>query len=211
MQRRFLSSSQRPVEVRADDGQPPKITGYAACFYRADDPGTEFELMRYGNYRVVERLMPGCFDRAVKEDDCRATFNHDMSLLLGRTRSGTCRLAIDSVGLRYEIDPPDTQTARELMESLRRGDVTGSSFSFDYLKKSIILETDVDSERDIVEVRDVTLYDVGPVTFPAYLSTTAGVRSVDQESLKRELDALRSQRLRNAAGKRARARLLDLP
>jgi Escherichia/Staphylococcus phage prohead protease len=210
MERRFLSAANRPIEVRAEQGQPPKIQGYAACFYSAGDPGTEYELFRYGDFSAVERLMPDCFDRAVREDDVRSLFNHDPDHILGRVRANTCRLSIDSIGLRYEIDPPDTQTARDLMESLKRGDVTGSSFSFDYLKKNIIMQQEGDKERDIIEVHDVLLYDVGPVTFPAYTSTTAGVRSVNEDALKRELDALRGERRRNAAGKRARARLLDL-
>jgi len=210
MERRFTSADNRPIQLRADEGQPTRIAGYAAVYYRADDPGTEYQLFSYSNYSVVERLMPGCFDRAVKEDDVRALFNHDVNQILGRLRAGTCRLAIDATGLRYEIDAPDTTIARDLAESLKRGDVTGSSFSFDYRSKSIIMQQDGDKETDILEVRDVTLYDVGPVTFPAYTSTTAGVRSVDHEALKRELAALRGERLRNARGKLARARVLDL-
>jgi HK97 family phage prohead protease len=50
--------------------------------------------------------------------------------VLGRNKSGTLRLSVDGIGLRYEIDPPDTQAARDLIESLRRGDVSGSSFAF---------------------------------------------------------------------------------
>lgn len=211
MERRFFALPDRPVQLRGDEGKTPTISGYAAVFYRADDPGTEYELFRYNNYRVVERLMPGCFDRAVKEDDIRALFNHNQDAILGRARAGTLRLSIDNTGLRYEIDPPDTQTARDLLESLKRGDVSGSSFSFDYRAKDVILQSENDgSERDLIEVRDVTLYDIGPVTFPAYTSTTSGVRSLDEEALKRELDRLRGERLRNPAGKRARVRMIDL-
>lgn len=210
MERRFLSTASRPVELRAEEGKPAKIAGYAAVFYNPSDPGTEYELMRHANYSVSERLMPGCFDRALREDDVRALFNHDTNQILGRTRAGTCQLSIDGIGLRYEIDPPDTQAGRDLLVSLGRQDVTGSSFCFDYRQKSITMQTDGDSERDIIEVRDVKLYDVGPVCFPAYTSTTAGVRSTDAEALKRELDALRAERKRDARGKLARARLLDL-
>lgn len=179
MERRTLQTH-RPRLLRSTNGNPPTITGYAAVFYRADDPGTEYELFRYNNYCVVERLMPGCFDRAVKEDDIRALFNHNQDAILGRARAGTLRLSIDNTGLRYEIDPPDTQTARDLLESLKRGDVSGSSFSFDYRAKDVILQSEDDgSERDLIEVRDVTLYDIGPVTFPAYTSTTAEARKAN--------------------------------
>lgn len=210
MHRRFISRESQPVEIRADDGQPARIAGYAAVYYNGADPGTEYELFRYGNYSAVERLMPGCFDRAAREDDVRALFNHAPDNVLGRCKAGTLRLSVDATGLRYEIDAPDTQTARDLMESLKRGDVSGSSFSFDYLKKNIVAQQDGDAERDIVEVHDVRLYDVGPVTFPAYSSTTAGARSADVETIKRELELLRGERLRNPAAKRARARMLEL-
>lgn len=208
MERRFYQSHK--VEIRADEGQPPRIAGYAAVYYNAADPGTEYELFRYRNYSAVERLMPGCFDRAAREDDVRALFNHDPDNVLGRMKAGTLRLSVDNVGLRYEIDPPDTQTARDLMESLKRGDVSGSSFSFDYLSKSIVMQQDGDKERDIIEVRDVRLYDVGPVTFPAYTSTTAGARSLASDALEKELANLRAVRQRNARGKSARARVLEL-
>lgn len=176
MPERRSISSHKP-QLRSEGGKP-KITGYSAVFYNANDPGTEYELARYGNYRVVERLMAGCFDRAVKEDDVRALFNHSADNVLGRSTSGTLRLSVDKTGLRYEIDPPDTQMARDLMEVLKRGDVSGSSFSFEYRSKSVVQQTGVDgSETDIIEVRETALYDVGPVTFPAYTSTTSGVRS----------------------------------
>ncbi|MCT7656157.1 HK97 family phage prohead protease [Oceanimonas sp. NS1] len=61
----------------------------------------------------------------------RALFNHDPNFVLGRTRSGTLALSVDADGLRYEIDPPDTQTVRDLvLAPLARGDITGSSFAF---------------------------------------------------------------------------------
>lgn len=168
----------RPRLVRSADGKTPsRIEGYSAVYYRADNPGTEYELFRYANFRAVERLMPGCFDRAIREDDVRALFNHDASLLLGRTSAGTCKLTSDAMGLRYSITPPDATYAKDLMACLQRGDVTGSSFSFDYQEK---VERDIlnpdGSEVAILEVHGVKLYDVGPVTFPAYTSTTAEAR-----------------------------------
>jgi hypothetical protein len=201
MERRTLQTT-RPRLVRAEGGQPPRIEGYAAVYYRADDPGTEYELFADGNYSVCERLMPGCFDRSVKEDDVRALFNHDVNNILGRMKSGTLRLSSDGLGLRYEIDPPDTQMARDLMESIKRGDVTGSSFSFDYLSKDIILQQDGDKERDIIEVRDVKLYDTGPVTFPAYASTTAEARRRQHSGGRHSPEAMRrraSRLVREAA------------
>ncbi len=177
MERRTLQSH-RPQLIRSTDGKPSKITGYAAVYYNASDPGTEFVMCRYGSFSLVERLMPGCFDRAVREDDVRGYYNHDRSAILGRTKSGTLRLSTDAKGLRYEIDPPDTQLARDLLESLKRGDITGSSFAFDYQETSTVDQRLPDgTEREIIEVRSVILYDVGPVTEPAYASTTSEARA----------------------------------
>ena len=99
------------VEIRREENQPATISGYAAVFYRADQPGTEFRLA--DDY--VERIQPGAFNNALKNaDDARALFNHDSNQVLGRVSSGTLRLNVDEVGLRYQIDLPDTQLGRDV-------------------------------------------------------------------------------------------------
>lgn len=155
------------LDTRADGA--PVIVGYAAVYFDPNDPGTEFELWP----GLRERIRPGAFDRAIREDDVRALFNHSPDFVLGRSRAGTLRLYSDDRGLRYEIDPPDTQTARDLVASLRRGDISGSSFAFDVTSEEWRKE-EAGEIRELVELR---LYDVGPVTFPAYTGTDAGARS----------------------------------
>lgn len=158
----------QPVSINTREDGTSCVSGYAAVFYREDEPGTEFEL--WDGY--VERIMPGAFDRAIQEDDVRALFNHDANYVLGRNKASTLRLSVDSVGLRYEIDMPDTQTGRDVRQLIERGDVDGSSFAF--------IADGVERRRDNgVEVREVTsvqLYDVGPVTYPAYAATTTDTR-----------------------------------
>lgn len=168
---RYTPASYTPkIEARAkEDHEPAKIVGYGAVYYAADDPGTEYKIWD----DFVERIMPGCFDRAVREDDPRSFFNHDENIILGRKSAGTLNLAVDDVGLRYEITPPDTEAGRGVVEAVRRRDVTGSSFMF--------MPRDV-SWREIEglvirELRDVELWEVGPVVFPAYPSTTSELRS----------------------------------
>jgi HK97 family phage prohead protease len=156
------------VETRADG--KPMIVGYGAVFYRAADPGTQYNL--WGD--TFERVSPTAFtDTLARADDVRGLFNHDPNHIFGRTTAGTMRLSVDSVGLRYEIDPPDTEAGRALAESIRRGDVSGSSFSFSVDKQSW------EQRDDGTEVRTleaVTLYDAGPVTFPAYEAASTAVR-----------------------------------
>lgn len=197
-QRRYLPRAVRPPQLQERaDGALPLIVGYASVFFRADDPGTEYELWPADQWgpRVVERIMPTAFDRAAKEDDVRALFNHDTNVVLGRSGAGTLRLSVDSVGLRYEIDPPDTQAARDLIQSLRRGDVSGSSFGF--LPRNTA-HREIKAEGDkpgliVLERHDVQLFDVGPVTFPAYEGSTSGVRSdgADLAAARADVDAHR--------------------
>ena len=203
-QRRYLSRSAHPVRIQErSDGALPLITGYAAVFYREGDPTTEYEMWPADQYgpRVVERMMPTAFAQAVREDDVRGLFNHNPALVLGRTTSGTLRLSIDSVGLRYEIDPPDTVTARDLIASLRRGDITGSSFGF-IPRKTEIRESKTGGKTTeaVIERHDVALIDVGPVTFPAYAGASSGVRAADgdRDAIRREIGRTRFARDRDA-------------
>lgn len=176
------ATSQLRAEKR---GGKPVIVGYAAVFYKEGDTGTEFRLAT----DMVERIMPGAFDAALREDDVRALFNHERSNLLGRRKPGdssaTLRLSVDDVGLLYEIDPPDTQVARDLLVSLERGDVDGSSFQFDVYTSWGAKRGDVTWREinglSVREIRSLELLDVGPVVFPAYAGTSSGVRSNDAE------------------------------
>ena len=167
------------IETRADKGK--MITGYAAVFYRAANPGTQYELMS----DMYERIDRSAFNRALSEkDDARALFNHDPNFLLGRASAGTLRLSVDDIGLRYENDLPDTQVGRDLATSIERGDLTGSSFGF-----RVKSQTWTEEEgRDIRTINEVELFDVGPVTYPAYDATTTGLRSEELAEVRSKRD-----------------------
>lgn len=202
VQRRYLARKTQPIRLQERaDGALPLIVGYAAVFYREDDPGTEYEMLpaEHGWPRLVERIMPTAFNRAVKEDDVRALFDHNSAAVLGRSGAGTLRLFVDERGLRYEIDPPDTQTARDLLASLRRGDISGSSFAF--LPRNTVHRSlkEGNTTTEILERHDVQLFDVGPVTFPAYPGASAGVRAAgDLAAVRDEVAGLRAARDRDA-------------
>ncbi len=178
MERRDFTAIVGKPEFREADGKRT-IAGTAAVFWNGS-PNTQYELWAGG---PVERIMPGTFARAIQEDDVRALVNHDPNLLLGRKSAGTLRLMETPIGLQYEIDVADTQAARDTAVSLQRGDMSGSSFSFEI--------TDEVWEKagglKIRNVKGVRLFDVGPVTFPAYTSTTAGMRCDDPKDV---LDAM---------------------
>lgn len=209
MERRYLPLKTAQVHVEKRVGSDtPLITGFAAMYFDPEDPGTEYELWE----DMYEQMMPGCFDRALRENqDVRGLMNHDPNMLLGRTSAGTMRLNLTAKGLAYEINPPDTQAGRDCVTSIERGDLTGSSFTFS--------ASDVtwreQNGKIIREIRDVQLYDCGPVTFPAYEATTTGLRAAagEVEDLRRAYDGWKAkQRIQGREGRLAavRARLVAL-
>ena len=150
------------LEVRELGGEPV-IEGHAAVFERATDLGG-----------IKEKVASGAFARTLQKDDVRALFNHNVDYVLGRNKAGTLELSEDDKGLKYRIKPPNTSWARDLMESIRRGDITQSSFGFVPIKDEWDESGKVPT-RTLVEVK---LYDVSPVTFPAYPQTDVGLRSI---------------------------------
>ncbi len=182
---RFVTAAPgREVRMEpAAGGQPAKISGYAAVYNSLSED--------LGGFR--ERVLPGAFSAALAaQPDVRARYNHDA--LLGRTKAGTLRLLDDPVGLRYEIDAPDTSVGRDVCESIRRGDVDGSSFCFRLAGTAGGAGGDAfikDAGGPIRELRQLELLDVGPVDSPAYRATEGlvGVRALPDAS-KAELTKL---------------------
>jgi HK97 family phage prohead protease len=171
--RRALTPA-RPSLIRSTSGEV-YISGYAALYYDQDEPGTTYALAE----DIVEQIAPGAFDRALKEKQIVAgLFNHDMNLVLGSTRSGTLQLATDNLGLRYSIRVGDTTIAHDVCEQVSRGDVSGCSFSFTVKQQSLIEK----SGLLIRVLQDVDLYDVGPVTRPAYKATWCAVQNSGDRS-----------------------------
>jgi HK97 family phage prohead protease len=155
-----------PCEYREGDGTTaPVITGHAAVFDTPADIGGFF----------TEVIAKGAFTRAIKEgDDVRALWNHDANYVLGRTPK-TLRLSEDDKGLAFEIDAPTTQTIKDLvLEPMKRGDVSQASFAFIVTKEQWSEE---DPKNPVRTILDVRLFDVSPVTFPAYNTTDSSVRS----------------------------------
>lgn len=158
------------VELRSLGDSSPRIVGHAANF----DVLSE-ELTTRAGTRFRERIERGAFSGSLVSSDVRALWNHDANVVLGRTKSGTLRLSEDDRGLAIEIDPPDTQAARDLMTLMKRGDVDQMSFGFRVRKDDWKRGADGKLVRSLL---DVELLDVSPVTYPAYISTDVAVRSM---------------------------------
>ena len=169
------------------ENMPKEIGGIAAVINSVTDLGY-FE-------EVIER---GAFDYALsKEYDIRCLFNHEAELILGRTKAETCNVFVNGDGnLEYTWIPDyENPTHMSVVRSIMRGDITQSSFAFTIKEQSWSESEKYGSmgKRTITIIED--LYDVSPVTYPAYADTEADARSVvalrDQE---REIEeAKRSQ------------------
>lgn len=185
-------------EVRArKDGAGVVVEGHAAVFNRLSQ--------NLGGF--VERIDPAAFDRTLGDNpDVRALINHDPSMLLGRTRSGTLRLSKDGEGLHYEIDMPDRQDARDLLVSMDRGDISHSSFAFRVMPGG----DEWGLTEDDFPLRTLTALsihngDVSPVTYPAYEDTDSGVADRAYRSLAdgRSLDLSQVRTAADGGGLRA--------
>jgi uncharacterized protein len=168
------------IQTRAKENEPVKISGYAAVFNSRTSIGYWFD----------EIIAPGAFDKSIsaKNADIRALFNHDWHKVLGRTKAKTLTLSEDERGLYFEIELPNTSYARDLAESMERGDIDQCSFGFfvDEGKE----RWDYSVEPALRTLEEVELYEVSIVSLPAYEDTEASlVRS-------KEIDKTVEQRIK---------------
>jgi HK97 family phage prohead protease len=177
------------VNYREDgEGMPKEIGGIAAVINSVTDLGY-FE----------EVIMAGAFDNALnKEYDIRCLFNHEAELILGRTKANTCNVFVNADGnLEYTWIPDyENPTHMSVVRSIMRGDITQSSFAFTIKEQTWSESTKYGTmgKRTIKVIED--LYDVSPVTYPAYEDTEADARSIAQ---------LRDQELEIEAAKQSQA------
>jgi len=166
IERRYIPVTE--LRVVRSDGKAPVIRGYAAVFNKLSE--------NLGGFR--EKIAPGAFKGAIAISDVRSLFNHDSNFVLGRMSSGTLEVKEDREGLLMEVIPPDTQWARDLMVSIDRGDINQQSFGFTVETDQWEEKEGADTIRTLIKIRQ--LFDVGPVTFPAYPDTSVATRSLEE-------------------------------
>lgn len=176
----------RSIEIRtaSEDKDSRTIEGYALVFNSLSED--------LGGFR--EQIIPEAVDGMIEASDILALLNHDQSRgVLARSRYGvgSLNLEIDEVGLKYRFEAPHTALGDEVLEYLRRGDITSSSFAF-------VIETDNwDKQSDGTYIRTIKkfrrLYDVSPVFEPAYQQTTVCARfaEIQEEERKAAEEAMR--------------------
>lgn len=153
--------------TEAEAKESRTISGYAAVFNQPSDTLGWF----------VEYIQPGAFTNALKTSDVRALINHDSNLVLARSSSGTLKLKEDDKGLHFEFEAPETTYGNDLLVNIRSGNIKECSFMFTTKTAQwtwATKEGETDT-RTIVEVGEI--YDISPVTFPAYPSTEVALRS----------------------------------
>lgn len=156
------------VELRGDESR--HVEGYGSVFnQRSVDLGG-----------FTEVIAPGAFDGVIERSDVKCYLNHDSKKgILARSRNGqgSLHLSLDETGLRYEFDAPHTNLGDEVVEGLRRGDYSQSSFAFTVQDESWTKEDDGTYLRTINKIGG--LYDVSIVADPAYEGTSVALRSLD--------------------------------
>ena len=146
-----------------------RLVGYAAKYGMPSED--------LGGFR--ERIAPGAFDQSISEStDIRALLGHDSTLVLGRRSAGTLRLLSDEIGLRVEIDLPDTTYANDLKTLVMRGDVSQMSFGFLVRPGGDTWPGEMDNGLPLRMLTAVDLREVSVVAMPAYPDTSVALRSM---------------------------------
>lgn len=167
VERRFTLMT---VELRTPPGEQSRIGGYAAMFNK---PSQNLG----GFVEVVERSF---FNKSRGDGwpDVMCRYNHDDNMLLGTTGAGTLRLNLDDTGLEYQVEPPKSRA--DVVELVSRGDIRKSSFAFRVPSGGEDWGLS-DQGYPMRHLVTGALVDVAPVNVPAYLDTTAALRSLAEK------------------------------
>jgi len=193
---RYTTGSELRIVEDTEKPETKTIRGYVLKF-------NERSLLLFDEW--YEKVCKGAFSRSLEHNTIKALWNHNTDVVLGSTKSRTLSLKEDDVGLFFEVDLPNTTQARDLYESIKRGDVDGVSFGF-YVRENgdrweYLKEEDV-YERTLL---DIDLVEISPTAFPAYPSSEAGARSLEQRNLK-----TKEERLETTKKLEARIKLLEI-
>lgn len=164
--RRTYPTGASDLSIRSNEDASTSLVGYAVNYNKRSE-------LLYGMFH--EEIAPGAFDESCRNEDIRAFWSHDSSLVLGRTKSGTLQCVSDEIGVRFTCTPPKTTFMEHCIESMRRGDVDQMSFGF-YVPDEE--DEEWSSLPDGTYLRRVLrgkLVEISPVAIPAYSQSTVMV------------------------------------
>jgi HK97 family phage prohead protease len=177
----------RPIEFRAveDTGGPGVLTGYAVVFdSESRDLGGWVETIDREAFGGA--LDDGTLDLS-RHHRVIARSEHDSRSLLGTTDAGTLRLFVDDVGIRYEVDLPNTTAGRDAAVLAARGDYAFSSFAFYSMPDGTEWRENAQGQL-VRHVTQAQLVDVAPVADPAYWGSSSELqRSFDLDAIRADL------------------------
>lgn len=147
--------------IEKREGNQDKLSGYAIVFNSLSEP-------LYNLFK--EKVMPIALERTLKQDDQLCLWGHNAMYVLGRKSAGTLYLRADDKGLYFEVTPPNTSWARDLVESVHRGDIKQMSFGFKVYDERWINDKETIKEHGmpIREITGINLYEISIVSFAAY-------------------------------------------
>ena len=186
MQIRNITSNLETREV-SEDGKL-YLEGYFVVF------NEETELFKGGYEEVDKKAFNNTLD-----NDIRCLINHDTTLVLGRNKSKTLELKVDSTGLygKVEINKDDSD-AMNIYQRVKRGDVSGNSFGFNILNE----ETDYREDGTIKWIiKEIDLHEVSVTTFPAYEQTSIQARKQQHEQHEKRKKELVKNKLKERLNK----------
>ncbi len=169
-EKREIRNTTFDVQVTGEGDEKRTVEGYALLFDTPSD-GLSFE----------ESIERGALDGVIGKSDVFALLNHSQSRgVLARSKKGkgSLSLTVDEKGLKYRFDAPKTPLGDELLENIRRGEISESSFCFDVEKDTWERKKDGTWKRTIHKIAN--LYDVSPVYNGAYSKTTVYMRGKEQ-------------------------------
>lgn len=179
-ERRYFNSMLKFAEVETNGTKTMDentIEGYAAVF--------NSDSQDFGGW--IERIAPGAFTDVMDSEDTLCLMNHDMNMVLGRNKVNV-KLVQDEMGLKYQCKMPDTMCANDARNLIKSGIINKSSFAFTVAEENF---ANGDPSKGIPHIRTIVriekLYDVSPVTVPAYQDTSVASRSFKKFEAKKEI------------------------
>lgn len=162
-------------ELRTTTPESRQVEGYAIVFNK--------ESRNLGGFTEV--IEPRAIEGILEKSDILCLLNHNEDRgVLARSKygAGSLELEVDSIGLKYRFEAPNTALGDELLEGIKRGDISTSSFAFTIDKDTWTKNTDGTYLRTINQFKE--LFDVSPVYRPAYDSTSVKVDMRGLEAIK---------------------------
>ena len=145
----------------------PHLQGMAVVYNEEIEIGKHFR----------EKISPGSLTESIANDDIVATFNHSMDNLLGRVSNETLKFSDGEEGLSVDILPNmQTEIGQRVVAYVSRGDVAGMSFMFE-VQQEEVTHPKTKGELPLYTIKKAKVYEMGPVTMPAYNSTSVKVAS----------------------------------